>query len=79
MKDWIFGCDICQDVCPWNRFSTPHAEPLFSSVNRWLNYSKNDWKDLTDELFTNLFKNSAIKRTKKDGLMRNINFIHTKS
>jgi epoxyqueuosine reductase len=79
MKDWIFGCDICQDVCPWNRFSTPHAEPLFSSANRWLNYSKNDWKDLTDELFTNLFKNSAVKRTKKDGLMRNINFIHTKS
>jgi epoxyqueuosine reductase len=79
MKDWIFGCDICQDVCPWNRFSTPHAEPLFSSANRWLNYSKNDWNDLTDELFTNLFKNSAVKRTKKDGLMRNINFIHTKS
>lgn len=79
MKDWIFGCDICQDVCPWNRFSTPHAEPLFSSANGWLNYSKNDWKDLTDELFTNLFKNSAVKRTKKDGLMRNINFIHTKS
>ena len=79
MKDWIFGCDICQDVCPWNRFSTPHAEPLFSSANRWLNYSKNDWNDLTDDLFTNLFKNSAVKRTKKDGLMRNINFIHTKS
>ena len=79
MKDWIFGCDICQDVCPWNRFSTPHAEPLFSSNNLWLHYTKNDWKDLTDELFSNLFKNSAVKRTKKEGLMRNINFIHTKS
>ena len=79
MNDWIFGCDICQDVCPWNRFSSPHTEPLFSPTNLWLHYTKNDWKDLTDELFSNLFKNSAVKRTKKDGLMRNINFIHTKS
>ena len=79
MNDWMFGCDICQDVCPWNRFSSPHTEPLFSPTNLWLHYTKNDWKDLTDELFSNLFKNSAVKRTKKDGLMRNINFIHTKS
>ena len=79
MNDWIFGCDICQDVCPWNRFSSPHTEPLFSPNNLWLYYTKNDWRDLTDELFSNLFKNSAVKRTKKDGLMRNINFIHTKS
>ena len=76
MNDWIFGCDICQDVCPWNRFSSPHTEPLFSPTNLWLHYTKNDWKDLTDELFSNLFKNSAVKRTKKDGLMRNINFIN---
>ena len=79
MNDWMFGCDICQDVCPWNRFSSPHTEPLFSPNNLWLHYTKNDWKDLTDELFSNLFKNSAVKRTKKEGLMRNINFIHTKS
>ena len=79
MNDWMFGCDICQDVCPWNRFSSPHTEPLFSQNNLWLHYTKNDWKDLTDELFSNLFKNSAVKRTKKEGLMRNINFIHTKS
>ena len=79
MNDWMFGCDICQDVCPWNRFSSTHTEPLFSPNNLWLHYTKNDWKDLTDELFSNLFKNSAVKRTKKEGLMRNINFIHTKS
>ena len=79
MKDWIFGCDICQDVCPWNRFSTPNNDPLFSPNNLLLDYTKNDWKDLTDELFSNLFKNSAVKRTKKNGLMRNINFIQTKS
>jgi epoxyqueuosine reductase len=79
MNDWIFGCDICQDVCPWNRFSTPNNDPLFSPNNLWLDYTKNDWKDLTDELFSNLFKNSAVKRTKKNGLMRNINFIQTKS
>jgi epoxyqueuosine reductase len=74
MNDWIFGCDICQDVCPWNRFSSPHSEPLFSPNNLWLDYTKNDWKDLTDELFSNLFKNSAVKRTKVKGLLRNINF-----
>ncbi len=79
MKDWIFGCDICQDVCPWNRFSTPNNDPLFSPNNLLLDYTKNDWKDLTDELFSNLFKNSAVKRTKKNGLMRNINFIQNKS
>ena len=79
MNDWIFGCDICQDVCPWNRFSSPHTEPLFSPNSLLLHYTKTDWKDLTDELFSNLFKNSAVKRTKKEGLMRNINFIHTKS
>jgi len=76
LNDWIFGCDICQDVCPWNRFSSPNKEPLFSPNNLWLDYTKNDWKDLTDELFSNLFKNSAVKRTKKSGLLRNIKFVN---
>ncbi len=75
MNDWVFGCDICQDVCPWNRFSTPHSEPLFSPNSSLLNLSKNDWNDLTDEVFSELFKKSAIKRTKKSGLMRNIKFL----
>ena len=76
MNDWVFGCDICQDVCPWNRFSIPHSEPLFSPITSLLDLSKNDWKDLTDEVFSALFKNSAVKRTKKSGLIRNIKFLN---
>lgn len=74
LNDWIFGCDICQDVCPWNRFSTPHTDLLFIATNGWLNYSKNDWKELTEDLFSKLFKNTAVKRTKAKGLLRNIDF-----
>ena len=76
MNDWVFGCDICQDVCPWNRFSTPHAEPLFQAKENLLSLSKGDWKDLSDEYFNELFKKSAVKRTKKSGLMRNITFLN---
>ncbi len=76
LNDWIFGCDICQDVCPWNRFSNPHTQPLFNSTSSLLDLSKNDWNDLTDEVFYELFKNSAVKRTKKSGLMRNIKFLN---
>ncbi len=76
LNDWVFGCDICQDVCPWNRFSKPHSEPLFSPTASLLDLSKNDWKDLTDEVFSALFKNSAVKRTKKSGLIRNIKFLN---
>lgn len=75
MNDWVFGCDVCQDVCPWNRFSTPHTEPLFEPQSDLLSLSKKDWNDLSDEYFQQLFKKSAVKRTKKSGLMRNIAFV----
>ena len=76
MNDWVFGCDVCQDVCPWNRFSTPHSEPLFQANENLLSLSKGDWKDLSDDYFNELFKKSAVKRTKKSGLMRNITFLN---
>jgi epoxyqueuosine reductase len=76
MNDWVFGCDICQDVCPWNRFSNPHTEPLFQANKNLLSLSKGDWKDLSDEFFNELFKKSAVKRTKKSSLMRNITFLN---
>ena len=72
--DWIFGCDVCQDVCPWNRFSKPHNEPLFRATPEILSYSKSDWEEITNDTFQKVFKNSALKRTKYEGLLRNINF-----
>ena len=73
--DWMFGCDVCQDVCPWNRFSKPHNEPLFQANSDILNFSKSDWEEITVDTFQKVFKNSAVKRTKYDGLLRNINFL----
>lgn len=73
--DWMFGCDVCQDVCPWNRFSKPHREPLFEPHPELLSMQKNDWEEMTEELFQSLFKKSAVKRTKFSGLMRNIRFL----
>jgi len=73
--DWMFGCDICQDVCPWNRFSKPHQEPLFNPHNELINNSKSDWFNLTEIRFKSIFKKSAVKRTKYSGFMRNINFL----
>jgi len=75
MENWMFGCDVCQDVCPWNRFSKPTKESAFSPHENLLKMSKTDWKDLTEEVFRELFKNSAVKRTKFQGLKRNIDFI----
>jgi epoxyqueuosine reductase len=75
MEDWVFGCDICQDVCPWNRFSKPHHIPEFDPHKALLDYSKNDWRELTEEVFEELFRTSAVKRTKFKGLQRNIRFI----
>jgi epoxyqueuosine reductase len=75
MDNWAFGCDVCQDVCPWNRFSKPHSEPLFNNTNGLLNYSANEWNEMTEEVFNSVFKNSAVKRTKFKGLKRNLEFI----
>ncbi|MBA9072922.1 epoxyqueuosine reductase [Flavobacterium gossypii] len=73
--DWAFGCDVCQDVCPWNRFSKPHSEPLFNPNPDLLSMTKKDWEEITEDTFRAVFKNSAVKRTKYDGLKRNINFL----
>jgi epoxyqueuosine reductase len=75
MNDWAFGCDICQDVCPWNRFSTPHKEPLFANNNGLLDFNSTDWNEITEETFNIIFKNSAVKRTKYKGLKRNLEFL----
>lgn len=74
-NDWMFGCDVCQDVCPWNRFSKPHSEPLFNPNPEMLSFSKKDWQEITEETFRAVFKNSAVKRTKLEGLERNIRFL----
>lgn len=73
-KDWIFGCDICQDVCPWNKFSKPHNEPLFDANPEMLSMNKKDWEEITEEVFQKIFQKSAVKRTKFSGLKRNIHF-----
>lgn len=72
---WIFGCDICQDVCPWNKFSKPHNEPLFNADEKFLSMSKNEWLEITKETFDKVFRDSPVKRTGYDGLKRNIKFI----
>lgn len=74
-EDWMFGCDICQDVCPWNRFSKPHNEPLFNPHPDMLDMTKKDWAEITEDVFQGLFRKSAVKRTKFTGLKRNINFL----
>jgi epoxyqueuosine reductase len=73
--DWMFGCDICQDVCPWNRFSKSHSEPLFNPHPELLSMTKKDWEEITEDVFKKIFKDSAVKRTKFDGLKRNIEFL----
>ncbi len=75
MDDWVFGCDVCQDVCPWNRFSKPHNEPLFESKTGLLDWSRNEWQEITEETFKNVFSKSAVKRTKFSGLERNLRFL----
>lgn len=75
MENWVFGCDICQDVCPWNRFSKPNKEKSFEPNEYLLNWRREDIVELTEEVFSAAFKHSAVKRTKYTGLMRNIKFI----
>ncbi|MFT7344203.1 MAG: epoxyqueuosine reductase [Lentimonas sp.] len=78
MEDWMFGCDICQDVCPWNRFSKPTKEERFTPKAELLNMGKKEWTELTQEVFSSLFQKSAVKRTKFTGLTRNIEFLREK-
>jgi epoxyqueuosine reductase len=77
MENWMFGCDICQDVCPWNRFAKVTKEDLFKPAFSLLDLTKSDWENLEEETFQKLFKNSAVKRTKFSGLKRNISFLGT--
>jgi len=75
MDDWIFGCDICQDVCPWNRFSKPHSEPEFDPPEALQNFNKQEWEELTEEVFNAVFKHSPLKRTGYSGMKRNVGFV----
>ena len=73
--NWAFGCDVCQDVCPWNRFSTPHQEPQFDPSSELLQMSKGDWHEITEAVFDRLFAESAVQRTQFSGLKRNLDFL----
>lgn len=75
MDNWAFGCDVCQDVCPWNSFSQVHHEPQLKNTNGLIDFSKDEWYELSEELFNSVFKHSAIKRTKYNGLKRNLEFL----
>ncbi|MFN9501289.1 MAG: epoxyqueuosine reductase, partial [Chryseotalea sp.] len=72
MEDWIFGCDICQDVCPWNRFAKPHNEERFKPLSPIQNFTKKEWEEITEEVFRATFKHSPLKRIGYEGLLRNI-------
>jgi epoxyqueuosine reductase len=72
LDGWAFGCDTCQDVCPWNRFSKPHTQEAFQPIPEILNLSRNEWMEMTEENFKRIFKESPLKRTKWKGMMRNL-------
>jgi len=78
MDDWMFGCDVCQEVCPWNRFSQPHNESAFQPNESLKEMKPRDWEEITQEAFSKVFSKSAVKRTKFKGLKRNINFLKAK-
>lgn len=75
MDNWMFGCDVCQDVCPWNRFSTLNNEIAFQPNTELLNMSTRDWEEITEDVFQKVFQKSPVKRTKYSGLKRNIDFV----
>lgn len=77
MQNWAFGCDVCQDVCPWNRFSQPHNEPRFNDTRGLLEMDADAWYAIDEAAFTLLFRKSAVKRTKFSGLKRNLRYIHS--
>ena len=74
-ENWVFGCDICQDVCPWNRFSKPHQEMEFNPIPEILNLSNKEWEAMTEDNFKKIFKDSALSRSKWNGIHRNLKFI----
>ncbi len=76
--DWMFGCDVCQDVCPWNRFSKPTSEPGFTPIPEVLNLSTTEWEAMSEESFRKIFKHSPLKRSKHKGIMRNVKFIQAR-
>ena len=73
--NWLFGCDVCQDVCPWNSFSKKHNEKEFNATNEILHFTKKDWEEITEEKFKIIFKNSPLKRSKYAGIKRNLQFL----
>lgn len=75
--DWMFGCDICQEVCPWNRFSSPTRETAFEPIPEILNFTIQDWEALTEESFKKIFRRSPLKRSKFNGIKRNLKFIQS--
>jgi epoxyqueuosine reductase len=78
MDNWAFGCDVCQDVCPWNRFATEHSHPELQPINELMNFSIKDWLGISQDLFNKILKLSPIKRTKYKGFMRNLKFVYEK-
>lgn len=79
MENWMFGCDICQEVCPWNRFAGPHQEPAFAPHPDLLSMTRREWEEITEEIFREVFRGSAVKRAKYAGLKRNIEFLNAKT
>lgn len=75
LNDWAFGCDVCQDVCPWNRHSKPHSTPEFNTNETLASFNKKEWEEITEELFNTAFEGSAVKRTKLSGIQRNVQFL----
>lgn len=75
--NWMFGCDVCQDVCPWNRFAKPHAEEGFTPIAEVLNFTTRDWEDLSEEAFKKIFKHSPLSRSKYKGIQRNLKFLRS--
>jgi epoxyqueuosine reductase len=76
--NWLFGCDVCQDVCPWNRFSKATTETEFAPIKELFNFSFEDWEEMTEESFKKIFKDSPIRRSKYSGIKRNLRFLFSK-
>lgn len=75
LDGWMFGCDVCQDVCPWNRFSHPHSTEEMKPNHAILNMTKKDWEEITEEVFNNIFKDSPLQRPGYKGVKRNLGYL----